>query len=182
MNLGSSQAHPLFCAAVIASAHGVRGHVKVKCFLEDPTLLKTYSTFLNEKGEDVYRIEKVLSQDKDILIVSLQGVTDRNQAELLRGAKLMLPTERLPKLSEDTFYHSELIGLSVKSPQGQPLGMVNALYNFGAGELLEVKTLRGDLQMIPFTRDIVPEVNAKEGDLLLSEEGEMFLKGGLDVS
>ena len=182
MNLGSSQAHSLFCAAVIASAHGVRGDVRVKCFLEDPTLLKTYSPFLNEKGEESYKIEKVLSQDKDSLIVSLQGITDRNQAELLKGEKLMLSSESLPKLAEDTFYHRELIGLSVKSPQGQPLGMVNALYNFGAGELLEVKTLSGDLQMIPFTRDIVPEVNTKQGDLILSEEGEIFLKGDQDVS
>lgn len=182
MNLGSSSPHPLICAAVIASAHGVRGHVKVKCFLEDPKLFKTYSPFLNEKEEEVYRIEKVLSQDKDILIVSLEGVTDRNQAEHLKSAKLMLSSERLPELSEDTFYHRELIGLSVKSIAGQLLGEVHALYNFGAGELLEIKTLTGDLQMIPFTHGSVPEVNLKERTLLISDEGEMFLKGEPDVS
>ncbi len=182
MNLGSSQAPSLICAAVIASAHGVRGHVKVKCFLEEPKLLKTYSPFLNEKGEEGYQIEKVISQDKNTFIVSLEGVTDRNQAELLKGVKLMLPSARLPELSEDTFYHNELIGLLVTSLQGQPLGQVHALYNFGAGELLEVKTLTGDLQMIPFTRDVVPEVNLKEGRLFLSDEGEMFLKGDSDAS
>jgi len=63
MNLDSSSAHSLICAGVIASAHGVRGHVKIKCFLEDPKLFKTYSPFLNEKEEEVYRIEKVLSQN-----------------------------------------------------------------------------------------------------------------------
>jgi len=182
MNLDSSSPHSLFCAAVIASAHGVRGHVKVKCFLEDPKLFKTYSPFLNEKEEEVYRIEKVLSQDKDVLIVSLEGVTDRNQAEHLKSAKLMLSSDRLPELSEDTFYHRELIGLSVKSLKGQLLGEVHALYNFGAGELLEVKTLTGDLQMIPFTHASVPEVNLKEGTLLISNEGEVFLKGEPDVS
>jgi 16S rRNA processing protein RimM len=182
MNLGSAQPNSLICAAVIVSAHGVRGHVKVKCFLEDPNLLNTYSPFLNEKGEDVYRIEKVLSQDKDILIVSLEGVTDRNQAEQLKSAKLMLSTERLPELSEDTFYHRELIGLSVKSLSGQPLGEIHALYNFGAGELLEIQTPTRGLQMIPFTRDTVPEVNPKEGVLLLSSEGEMFLEKDSDVS
>ncbi|HUX80670.1 MAG TPA: ribosome maturation factor RimM [Alphaproteobacteria bacterium] len=176
MNLGSSQDHPLICAAVIASAHGIRGHVKVKCFLEDPALFKTYSPFLNEIGEEVYKIEKVFSQNKDIFIVSLRGVADRNQAELLRSAKLMLPKERLPELSEDTFYHRELIGLSVRSLQGQLLGEVHALYNFGAGELIELKTLAGDLKMIPFTRETVPEIKLEEGTLLLSDAGEMFLK------
>lgn len=182
MKPGSSQAHPLICAAVVASAHGIRGHVKVKCFLEDPKLFKTYSPFLNEKEEEVYKIEKVLSQDKDILIVSLEGVTDRNQAEHLKRAKLMLSSERLPELSEDTFYHRDLIGLSVKSLQGQLLGEVHALYNFGAGELLEVKTISEDLQMIPFTRGTVPEIKLEEGDLLLSDEGIMFLKGESNVS
>lgn len=178
----SSKAPSLFCAAVLASAHGVRGHVKVKCFLEDPSHLKMYSPFSNEKGEGVYNVKKILSQDKDMLIVSIEGVDNRNQAELLKGAKLMLPQERLPKLSEDTFYHRDLIGLSVVSPKGCSLGKVHALHNFGAGELLEVKTLQGDLHMIPFKQDIVTEVNVKDGTLVLSDEGQVFLKGGEDVS
>jgi len=182
MITGSSQSPSLFCAAVIASAHGVRGHVKVKCFLEDPSNLMTYSPLLNEKGVDAYKVKKILSQDKDILIVSFEGVSDRNQAERLKGEKLMFPRERLPELSEDAYYHSDLIGLSVKSPQGQSLGKVHALYNFGAGELLEIKTLKGDLEMIPFTQKIVSDVNLKEGVLHLSQEGELFLKGGIDVS
>ena len=93
----------------------------------------------------------------------------------------MLPRERLPELSEDTFYHRDLIGLSVSLSQGQTLGKVHALYNFGAGELLEVKTLKGT-SMIPFTHAMVPEMNLKKGCSHFSEEGEMFLKGEPDVS
>lgn len=182
MIVSSSKAPSLFCAAVVASAHGVQGHVKVKCFLEDPSHLKTYSPFSNEKGEEVYKFKKVLSQDKDMLIVSLEGVGDRNQAELLKGAKLMLSRERLPELSDDTFYHRDLIGLSVMSSKSQLLGKVYALHNFGGGELLEIQPLEGDLQMIPFTQANVPEVNIKEGTLLLSGEGELFLKGDHDVA
>ena len=182
MALDASQTPSLFCAAVIASAHGVQGHVKIKCFLEDPSHLKNYSPFSNENGEAIYTVKNVLSQNKDILIVTLEGITDRNAAELLNGAKLMLSRERLPELSEGIFYHNDLIGLSVEFPKGQLLGKVHAVHNFGAGELLEIETLKGDLQMIPFTEVTVPEVNAKKGTLLLSEEGEIFLKGGYDVS
>ncbi len=182
MSSDSSHSLPLFCVAVIAGAHGVRGHVKIKCFLDDPTLLKTSPSFLNEKGEEVYKIEKILSQKKDVFIVSLEGVTDRNQAESLKGSQLMFPRNQLPEVPEDTFYHAELIGLSVKSPQGQSLGKVHALYNFGAGDLLEVKTLKGKLEMIPFTEAMVPDINLKAGVLHLSGDGELFLKGGLDVT
>lgn len=174
MVVSSSQASSLFCAAVIASAHGLRGHVKIKCFLEDPAFLKTYSPFLNEEGEPIYKVKKVLSQDKDLLLISFDGLTDRTGAERLRGEKLMLDSNRLPTLSDDTYYHKDLIGLSVISKRGQSLGTVHALYNFGAGELLEIKTLE-TLQMIPFTHEMVPEVNLGKRFLQLSEGGESFL-------
>jgi 16S rRNA processing protein RimM len=180
MSLASSQTSSLFCAAVIASAHGIQGHVKVKCFLEDPTQLKTYSPFSNEEGDPVYTVKKVLSQNKDILVVSFEGITDRTKAESLRGAKLMLSPERLPSLVDDTYYHKDLIGLSIINTEGQSLGKVHALYNFGAGELIEIKTLIGALHMIPFTHEMVPEMNFENGTLQLSKEGQSLLEGGSD--
>lgn len=176
MMMASSQPSSLFCAAVVASAHGVHGHVKVKCFLEDPTHLKTYSPYSNEEGEPVYAVKKVLSHQKDVLVVSFEGITDRTKAEGLKGAKLMLAQDRLPRLMDDTYYHKDLIGLSVMSSEGQPLGRVHGVYNFGAGELLEVKTLKNALHMIPFTHETVPEVNLEDGLLRLSKVGEMFLE------
>lgn len=172
----------LFCAAVIATAHGVRGHVKVKCFMEDPSLFKTYSPYSNESGEDSYVVEKILSQNKDVLIVSLKGIQDRTQAEHLRGAQMMLSRKRLPELSEDTFYHSDLIGLDVLSHTGDCLGVVHALYNYGAGDILEVQTTAGKLEMIPFTKKSVTDVDLQKGKVHLSEESEIFLKGGSYVS
>lgn len=172
----SSQPSPLFCAAVITSAHGLHGHVKVKCFLEDPDHFKTYSPFSNEEGKPVYKVKKILSKDKDILLVAFDGVVDRTEAEGLRGAKLMLAPERLPSLSADTYYHKDLIGLSVLSTGGESFGTVHALHNFGAGELLEIKN-KDTLQMIPFTSDMVPEVDLKKGVLHLSKLAELFLEG-----
>lgn len=182
MIAGSLQPSSLFCAAVVASAHGVRGNVKVKCFLENPHHLKDYSPLSNEKGEAVYKIKKILSQDKNTLIVAFDGIVDRNEAERLKGAKLMLPWDRLPELSEDTFYYKDLIGLSAVSCQGEILGGVHALHNFGAGEILEIETPAGKLHMIPFTKECVPDINLKEGKLLLSTEGQSFLLGGPDDS
>jgi len=182
MALASTHDSSLFCAAVIATVHGVHGHVKVKCFLEDPSQFKSYSPYLDEKGEESYVVEKVLSQAKDILIVSLKGIQDRNQAENLRGVQLMLSKKRLPQLSEDTFYHSDLIGLKVLSYQGVSLGVVHALYNYGAGDILEVISSEDELGMVPFTKQTFPVVDLEKGILCLSEEGEMFLKGGNYVS
>jgi 16S rRNA processing protein RimM len=173
----SSQASSLFCAAVITSAHGVHGHVKVKCFLEDPSRFKAYSPYSNEEGDSLYAVKKVLSFQKDILVVAFEGVTDRNQAEGLRGAKLMVAQERLPHLMEGTYYHRDLMGLAVQSSKGQTLGTVNALYNFGAGDLLEVKTGEGVLHMLPFTHEMVPEIDLENRLLRLSDAADVFLEG-----
>jgi len=176
MMLKSSQNPPLFCAAVVASAHGLHGHVKVKCFLEDPRCLKTYSPFSNEAGEPVYTVKKVLSQDGDMVLVSLEGVSDRTEAERMRKTKFMLSEGRLPELSDETYYHKDLIGMSVVSPEDQPLGVVHAMHNFGAGELVELKTLDERLHMIPFTHDMVPEIDLGKRFLRLSQDARAFLE------
>ena len=86
-----------------------------------------------------------------------------------------MPHSKLPALSGNTFYHHDLIGLKVHSSREVLLGDVHALYNFGAGDILEIKTLEGKLEMLPFTKDCVPEIRLEEGTLVLSPEGETYL-------
>ena len=168
----------LFCAATITAAHGIRGQVKVKCFLEDPRSFKSYSPYLNEKGERAYKIVGATPHQKDILIVDLEETTTRNDAEPLKGVHLYLNRESLPDLSKDTYYHQDLIGLSVLSEKEEILGVIYALYNFGAGELLEIKKEDGSLHMIPFTMDIVPTIKVGKKKIVLSKEGQDLLEGG----
>jgi 16S rRNA processing protein RimM len=182
MVVTSSSNPSLFCAAVIATAHGVLGHVKVKCFLEDPSQFKSYSPYTDEKGKETFEVDRVYSRKDDVLIVSLKGLQDRNQAEHLRGQQLMMPYERLPKLDDDTFYHKDLIGIDVLSHKGDKLGQVHALHNYGAGDLLEVTLPDGKLVMIPFTKSSVPVIDLQKGCIQLSEEGEEYIQGGPYVS
>ncbi len=169
-----------FCGAIITTPHGLHGHVKVKSFLEDPISFVRYSPFYSETGDKEYTVTKIVSSSKGTFTLALEGVTTRTDAEQLKGAKLMLPREKLPTLEEDTFYHADLIGLDVVTLNDQALGTVYALYNFGAGDILEVKTLTKKLVMIPFTCTILPEVDIKKGLLRVSEEGEKLLTGEND--
>lgn len=168
---------PYTCAAIIVAPHGIRGHVKVKSFLEDPTCLKAYSPFCTEQGEEEYKITKILSRTKDVLVVALEGIGDRTAAELVRGVKLMVKREQLPELAEDTFYHEDLLGLQVMSSQNQSLGQVHALFNFGAGDIMEIQTIEGKLEMFPFSRALVPEIDLQKGFLKLSSEGDVWSGG-----
>lgn len=170
-----SPSKDLFCAAVITSAHGLQGHVKVKCFLENPQDFKNYSAFCNEEGQPLFTLKKVLSQDQDRLLISLEGVGDRTQAEALKGTFLRLPRETLKKLPEDQFYYQDLISLEVRSHKEHSLGQVHAMHNFGAGDILEIRTLHQGLVMIPFTHGLVPLIQIEAGFVQLSEEGEESL-------
>jgi 16S rRNA processing protein RimM len=166
----------LLSAAIITAAHGIQGHVKVKCFLENPGDFEAYSPFSNEKGEKIYKINKILSQNKDILIVSFEGIKTRTEAEQLKGKTLMVAREHLPKLLDDTFYHADLIELSVKSTKNRELGIVHRIFNFGAGDILEIKTQKNKLVMVPFTQVMVPMVNIQQGFVSLSPAGEAMVE------
>ena len=47
----------------------------------------------------------------------------------------------LPPADEDEYYHSDLVGLSAIAPDGEPLGEIVTVQNFGAGDLLELRLL-----------------------------------------
>lgn len=99
---------------------------------------------------------------------------DRDQAEALRGTRLYVQREALPVIEEaETYYHADLIGLSAETAEGQVLGRVTAVHDFGAGELLEIApeppagTTRGESLLVPFTREAVPEIDLEAGRVVV---------------
>ena len=84
--------------------------------------------------------------------MQLQGfaeITDRNGAEAARGTELSVPRSALPPLDEDEFYHIDIIGLRCVSDQGEELGKLFAIYEFGAGDVIEIERPGGKKFMVP---------------------------------
>ncbi len=90
----------------------------------------------------------------------LSGICDRSAAERLANLKLYVPRERLPEPAEaDEYYPADLIGLAVVNRAGERLGTVAAIYNFGAGDLIEVRPdAGGNTELLPFDETSVPAV------------------------
>ena len=79
--------------------------------------------------------------------------------------------DRLPPADDpDDFYHADLIGLPVFDPGGAPLGTVRAIYDHGAGDILEVAGPKGQL-LLPFTRQVVPTVDLSAGRIVADPPG-----------
>ncbi|MBY0430480.1 MAG: ribosome maturation factor RimM, partial [Rhodospirillales bacterium] len=142
------------CVGVVVGAHGIKGQLRIKSFTADPMDIAAYGPVFDDNGRPLTLT--VTGETKGVVIGILKGITDRNAAEALKGAKLHVPRSALPETREDEFYHADLIGLAVETFEGARLGTVAAIYDFGAGDVLELKQDDGGMRMLPFTRAVVP--------------------------
>ena len=159
------ETHNLIFVAQVGAAHGVRGEVKVTTFTADPMALATYRDLRRQDGSPGVAIASARPA-KSGLVCKLKGVEDRNAAEALRGLKLYISRDALPPAEEDEFYLADLIGLSVETADGQVLGTVRTVQDFGAGDLLEIQPKGGASWWLPFTKEAVPEVRLAEGKVI----------------
>ncbi|WP_244640509.1 ribosome maturation factor RimM [Aureimonas glaciei] len=146
---------------VIGGAHGIKGEVRVKSFTEDPRDIKAYGPLFDAKG-NAYTLRSARIQ-KNVVVVEIAEVTDRDQAEKLNGTELFVDRSALPEDDPDAFYQADLIGLDVETVTGEAVGTVIAFHDFGAGEVIEIRPARGATVMIPFSEAAVPEIDMESG-------------------
>ena len=151
------------CLGAIAGAHGVRGEVRVLVFTAAPEAIGDYGDVATEDGAHSFRLTVVRRLPRGMVLARLAGVDDRDAAEALKGVRLYVPRDRLPPPPEDEFYHADLIGLAARTAEGIDLGTVTAVHNFGGGDVLEISPTRGASVMLPFTPEVVPEVDIDGG-------------------
>lgn len=159
----------MICIGTIGSPHGIHGHLRVRLFLESPENIHQYKALFFEDNTP-FVIKKILRFDKGSAIVSAEAVTDRTVAESLKNKKLYAPRTALPDLDDDTFYHTDLINLDVKTQiDGAIVGKVKYVHDHGAGAILEVYD--PDTQnsvLVPFRDEAVPFVRLTEGYLVVN--------------
>lgn len=154
------------CVGAIAGAFGVQGEVRVKSFCVEPTAIADYGPLFTEDGSRSFklRLTRPLSGG---LGARLSGVTTKEEADALKGVHLYADRSRLPKLPDDEFYYSDLIGLAVRDTGGADLGKVIAVHNHGAGDILEINGPgRKSALLLPFTLATVPSVDLSAGILV----------------
>ena len=133
--------------AAVAGAHGVTGELRLKLFTASADNLKGYDR-LYVGGAPTRLVD--LKQSGKTPIARFEGITDRNAAEALRGTLVEVDRSALPPLEEGEYYHSDLIGLAAVDRDGNGVGTVVAVENFGAGDLLEIEKRSGGRSLIPF--------------------------------
>jgi 16S rRNA processing protein RimM len=145
------------CVGAVVGAHGIKGAVRVKSFTADPTHLGVYGPVEDEAGQRRFKLA-VIGEAKGLMIARLDGISDRNTAEALRGTRLYVAKSCLPTTEEDEFLYVELVGCRAEDEAGTNWGTVTAVFDFGAGEVLDIAGPGGGM-MLPFTRAAVPVVD-----------------------
>ena len=163
--------------ARIGAAHGVRGEVKLWPFTQDPMAVASYGALESEDGARRFEFES-LRPAKDHLVARIAGIADRDAAEALRNLDLFVPRERLPEIEEaDTFYYADLVGLSAVTADGEDVGTVTAVHNFGAGDIIEIAPAVGGAPlMLSFTEAAVPKVDLQAKQIVVVPPAEIEAK------
>lgn len=147
---------PVTLAAIIG-AHGVTGEVRLKLFGDGPDSLRHHKT-LHASGRVLTL--KSIRPGPNGAVARFTELTNRNDAEAMRGAEITVPRSALPALEEGEYYHVDLIGLPCISDAGEALGHIIAVENFGAGDILEIERPNGKRFMVPIHAAQVGEAEA----------------------
>ena len=136
--------------AAIAGAHGVKGELRLKLFSDGVESLSRHKKLY--VGGVERRLHSV--RDGKNPVARFEGIDDRSAAEALHGSLVEVDRSALPPLEQGEYYHADLIGLPTVDRAGNPLGIVVAVENYGAGDLLEIEGEHGRRSLIPFREGI----------------------------
>ncbi len=160
----------------VGGAHGVRGEVRIATFTADPLALTQYKNLKRADGSPALTISSA-RVSKGGVVARAKGIDTKEQADALRGLTLHIDRADLPAPDEDEFYLADLIGLDAVTPEGERLGKVKSVQDFGAGDILEVDPeLGGQTWYLSFTREAVPIVDIAGGKLTVVRPTEVEVR------
>jgi 16S rRNA processing protein RimM len=157
---------------IVVGAQGVRGRVRIKSFTGDPMAVANYGALADEAGKRSFTLRAV-GLSRGAVLAEIAGVADRNAAEALKGTKLYADRAALGGTEEDEYFEADLIGLKAEDGDGRPLGRVKAVFDFGAGPLLELERAGGGSQLLAFTNANVPLVDIAGGKMVVNPPAEV---------
>ena len=147
----------LIAVGQIVNVHGIKGVMKVRPYLVNTHDFKGLNPLTDKDGKKRFEATLVGYQ-KDCWLVAMKGITDRTTAENFKGLELYTERQNLPNTQENEFYHCDLVGLSVYQNDLE-FGKVLRVLNYGAGDILQIKTKQGQTMELSFTKTNFPKVN-----------------------
>lgn len=139
----------------IVNAVGLKGEVKVYNYSDSSEIYEiTPEMYV---GSELLQIENVRLQ-KNMVILKLEGINDRNAAEAAKGRDIFITEDDLPELEEGEYYVRDLIGMTVEEDDNV-LGKVTDVLQNTAQDVFEVERNNGKQLLIPRVDEFVLDID-----------------------
>jgi len=148
----------------IVNTHGLKGEVKVNPRTDYPEVFEAFDKLYTQDGKE-YAVKGVRYQ-KNCVLLKLSGIDDVDVAERMKNTVLYAKRELFEDLPEDTYLVADIIGLTVKDAATE-YGKVTDVLNTGSNDVYEVKPAMGKNIYIPALKDVVKEINIRQGYILV---------------
>jgi len=168
MTTSSQVPNELLLIGEIVAPFGVRGQVKVRSYTDRVEHLQRRIRFvyLSPEWQQV-PLKNVVGHKPGLLIMTLSGVTKREQAEELRGTEVAIREQEAAPLEEDEYFLHQLYGLTVVNEAGETLGRVREVMETGANDVLVVQREGQSDALIPMIRDVVQELDVANSRIVI---------------
>ena len=160
---------------LITSCHGINGQVKVKSLSDfEERFIKPGLRWLQKENEPPSKIELISgckNPGKETFILRFKGISTRNNAEKLKNYKILVKTNKLPKLNKEEFHLLELINLQVKMLENEELKIIGKVIDLEneKNNLLVIELLKDQKKvLVPFVKEIVPLVDIKNNFIMIN--------------
>ena len=161
----------VICLGIIIGAHGVRGAVRIKSFTMNASDIAAYGPLQSEDGATRFELT-LRGSSRGAVLAEISGVDRREVANQLRGTRLYIMRDSLPKTDDNEFYHADLINLPARTTDGAVYGVVVGIYDYGAGDVIAIERGEEGSVMFPFTHENVPEIDLRAGLLVINPPAE----------
>lgn len=160
--------------AAVVRAHGLRGELSLKPFNPESELLRELKEVVLKLPDGTTRIHAVRGARglSEHLILALDGITDRNTSEALRGSLICVPRSALPAPDEGEVYLVDLVGLEARDAEGKPFGRVDDIVQYPSVACLLVKGAAGSWE-VPDTERYLAEIDLEAGFVVIEHLDEL---------
>lgn len=152
----------------ITKAHGVKGEVRFTPISKDPSRIKNFKSVKIESPAGVIsflEIEKV-RVNRDCAFITFKGIDSRDQALALKGISIQIRRTDCQPLSADEYYYFDLIGLIVKTTEGERLGEIVDIMEMPANDVYVLSDGNREV-LIPAIGDVVKKVDLEKEEIII---------------
>lgn len=138
------------CAGKIIKPQGIKGEVKILPLIDIPAIFNGKHSLFIEKRETKF---KTATYRLGYAYVMFEEISDRNAAEKYRNKLVYITREDFDKVAVDDFLIDDLVGVVIPDENGEPLGQIMGVENYGFDDILIIKQDER-LYEVPFKKDI----------------------------